>query len=569
MRNKKSVLVVLMMAMVLLTLVSVSPVCASASDVVLEPVSGSNCDPTTFEYNEHTVAEGFAAAISADLPFSKYAQIKFGCAVAGLGDSWEERRTGYCHIYDPYVKEMCVQVTGEYPHYSAAEDAIFDNTGTGGSSCDFLSTMMFGLDVAFAAWQIYDWLAEVYQEPLVEEWQYDGHWSKAIVRQGGWKKIPPTYVPWLDTDNKPRLQTAGANCLSTFQQEGPSILTITAQAEIYVQDHDYLYGGVVQTYVGTYEVSFEVEVPVGIYDVSVRTYCGQQILYDVPFWVDNEMKYSPDTIQVGYGTHSVKVESSFVQNYRQYVFQYWDWEGGSTDNPRTVNVVSDVTLRAYYLHVYTLYLAAGQGGTTSPAPAIYEYVEGTSVTVTALPYSSYKFKYWLLDGTVKSGNPITVTMNSDHGLKACFQCEGYCPILFVWNGTDYDEEGLLDIHNPDGTDLVYNHTLITEPAWTTGRYQLRLVEHPKTHSYMDQVKLYAVLEDGAEIELPLTYAWHSEHGNVLPQLLFSDEWKTDTLGADLNNGKSQSIDLKFQALPPNLQATTFIFQIEGNNALPK
>ena len=216
-----------------------------------------------------------------------------------------------------------------------------------------------------------------------------------------------------------------------------------------------------------------------------------------------------------------------------------------------------------------MYLAAGSGGTTSPAPAIYEYAEGTSVTVTALPYSGYTFKYWLLDGTAKSGNPITVTMNSDHGLKACFRCESYCPILFVWNGTDYDEEGLLDVHNPDGIDLVYNHTLITEPTWTMGRYQLRLVEHPKTHSYMDQVKLYAVLEDGTEIELPLTYAWHSEHGNVLPQLLFSDEWKTDTLGADLNNGKSQSIDLKFRALPPKLQAATFIFQIEGNNALPK
>jgi len=159
-------------------------------------------------------------------------------------------------------------------------------------------------------------------------------------------------------------------------------------------------------------------------------------------------------------------------------------------------------------------------------------------------------------------------MNSDHGLKAYFKTS-YCPILSVFDGLDYVTEGLLDIHDPDGIDLVYNHTLITEPAWTKGKYQLRLVEHQKTHSYMDQVKLYAILEDGTEIKLPLTYAWHSEHGNVLPRLLFSDEWKTDTLGADLNNGTSQSIDLKFPALPPNLQAASFIFQIEGNNKLPK
>ena len=217
---------------------------------------------------------------------------------------------------------------------------------------------------------------------------------------------------------------------------------------------------------------------------------------------------------------------------------------------------------------YTLTIAAGSGGTTSPAPGTYEYAEGTPVTVTALPRPGFTFKYWVLDGTTKYGNPITVTMNSDHVLKAYFK-EKYCPILFVWNGTDYDEEGLLNIHDPDGIDLVYNHTLITEPAWAKGRYQFRLVEHQKTHSYIDQVKLYATLEDGTEIELPLTYGWHSEHGNLLPQLLFSDEWKTDILGADLNNGTSQSIDLKFQALPPNLQVVSFIFQIEGNNKLPK
>jgi len=232
----------------------------------------------------------------------------------------------------------------------------------------------------------------------------------------------------------------------------------------------------------------------------------------------------------------------------------------------TVNEIR-VTYKPTY-PTYELTIAAGSGGTTSPAPAIYEYAEGTSATVRALPYSSYTFRYWLLDGAKKYGNPITVTMNSDHVLKAYFK-EKYCPILFVWNGTDYDEEGLLNIHDPDGIDIVYNHTLITEPAWTKGKYQLRLVEHQKTHSYIDQVKLYAMLEDGTEIELPLTYAWHSEHGNVLPQLLFSDEWKTDTLGADLNNGTSQSIDLKFPALPPNLQAVSFIFQIEGNNKLPK
>jgi len=141
---------------------------------------------------------------------------------------------------------------------------------------------------------------------------------------------------------------------------------------------------------------------------------------------------------------------------------------------------------------------------------------------------------------------------------------GGCPILYVWNGTDYFEEGLLDIHNPDGVDVVYNHTLVTKPQRVKGAYLMRLTEHPKTHSYIDQVKLYVVLEDETIIQLPLIWAWHSENGIVLPQLLFSDDWKTDTLGADWNNGVSQSIDLKFASLSPNLEIVGFVFQIEGN-----
>jgi hypothetical protein len=146
---------------------------------------------------------------------------------------------------------------------------------------------------------------------------------------------------------------------------------------------------------------------------------------------------------------------------------------------------------------------------------------------------------------------------------------GGCPILYVWDGADYGCEGLLDIHNPEGVDLVYEHTLAATPQRVGGAYLFRLTEHPKTHSYIDQVKLYAMLQDGTTKELPLIWAWHSEDGNVLPTLLHSDERKTDTLGADHNDGTSQSVDLKFAALSPNLEITGFTFQIEGNNILIK
>jgi len=142
---------------------------------------------------------------------------------------------------------------------------------------------------------------------------------------------------------------------------------------------------------------------------------------------------------------------------------------------------------------------------------------------------------------------------------------GGCPILYVYNGADYICEGLLNIHNSEGVDVTYEHTLISMPHRVINTYLFKLIEHPQTHSYIDQVKLYAILNDKTVIQLPLIQAWHSEYGNVLPQLLFSDEWKTNTIGANLNNGTSQSITLKFLTSFPVTKVIGFIFQIEGNN----
>ncbi len=113
--------------------------------------------------------------------------------------------------------------------------------------------------------------------------------------------------------------------------------------------------------------------------------------------------------------------------------------------------------------------------------------------------------------------------------------------------------------------MISTRGLTTIPQRVNGMYLLRLTEHPQTQSHIDEVKLSAILGDGTMIELPLTHAWHSEDGNVLPWLLFSDDLKTETLGADHNDGVSQSVDLEFAALSPILEIVGFRFQIEGCN----
>lgn len=156
-------------------------------------------------------------------------------------------------------------------------------------------------------------------------------------------------------------------------------------------------------------------------------------------------------------------------------------------------------------------------------------------------------------------------------LRICYTLGGGggCPILSAFDGSQYVDEGLLNIHNANGEDVVTAHTLTTMLQPVNNRYLLRLMEHPKTHSYIDQVKLFAILEDYREVRCPLIWANHSEYGNVLPKLVFSDEWKTETIGADLNDGTSQYIDLRFLALPKNLKLLGFRFYIEGNNPVMK
>jgi len=158
--------------------------------------------------------------------------------------------------------------------------------------------------------------------------------------------------------------------------------------------------------------------------------------------------------------------------------------------------------------------------------------------------------------------------NNQDSISIQLKSTGGCPILSVFNGNEYIEEGLLDIHNPDGIDEIYEHILINQPLAIDNRYYLRLTEHNKTISHIDKVELWGELANGQMIKLPLLSAIHCDLGEVRRYLLFSDDRKIDELGADHNNGISQSIDLKFLA-PQGLNFNKFIFVIEGNNALVK
>jgi hypothetical protein len=489
--KKRLVFVAIMIAMITLTQIIVSPVFATygIEETILDPVSGSNVDPTTFEFIGHLVADGFVTDISMDLPVPKSTttQTKVGFAV-GLGDPW----TIDYVTYTPYVNEMSLKVNGSY-EYTAYTGGILDNQGTGAGT--FLEVILEGLGYLVLTYEIYGFLKEAYEGPPCIEWQPTAptHWVRAITRQS------THWVPlWYTAIDDPPLQTAGASFLSYFEEDGPNTLDITAQAEIRVQVFDYAAATFCHLYVGTYQVNFEVSVPVGVYDLSVRTYLTNgDPIFDVEVWIDDDpARYSWVTTEVGYGTHSVKVDNLFYRDSYKYTFEYW--QGGGSSNPRTVDIFGDMTLRAYYAKTYV-----GGGG----------------------------------------GEP--------------------CPTLFVWDGSGYVDYGVIDIHDPSGDDIIREVSVQTDNVGIGNHKALfRLREGwpglDFSESVIDQVKLYAVDNEGEWSLCPLISAEHSTLGKVLPQLLASDDIKAQML-------LLETIDLTFVVPYKNVQG--FMFVIEGNNQL--
>lgn len=133
---------------------------------------------------------------------------------------------------------------------------------------------------------------------------------------------------------------------------------------------------------------------------------------------------------------------------------------------------------------------------------------------------------------------------------------GLCPTLFVWNGTDYIEEGILDIHAE--SDVKVQREIQNSLALQNYVYKLQLRELDNFTSHIDQVKLYAIDNQGKRHLCPLTYAYQNELGQVTWRLFFDDEKRVDLT-------PTQTIDIKFLPSIPYSLTVYFIFEINGYN----
>lgn len=71
---------------------------------------------------------------------------------------------------------------------------------------------------------------------------------------------------------------------------------------------------------------------------------------------------------------------------------------------------------------YSLTILAGANGSTSPSVGVYDYPEGTELSLSATPADGYRFRYWQkADLTYMADNPWDYTVTQDETLTPVFQ----------------------------------------------------------------------------------------------------------------------------------------------------
>jgi len=136
------------------------------------------------------------------------------------------------------------------------------------------------------------------------------------------------------------------------------------------------------------------------------------------------------------------VESVTATPNINHKFEYWvlDAANAGSDNPIDILMDSDHDLQAVFTELsYQLTIAVSTDGTTDPEPGNYTYVNGTVVSVTAIPDANYVFDHWELDETnIGTNNPTDVLMDANHTLLAVFTSYTYTLTITATAGGSTD-----------------------------------------------------------------------------------------------------------------------------------
>lgn len=130
--------------------------------------------------------------------------------------------------------------------------------------------------------------------------------------------------------------------------------------------------------------------------------------------IDNVSYITPVSINLPYGLHTIQVVPTYmtIGNYAgtlntEYLF--FSWSDGSTQNPRQINLTSTQNYSFTVSTYYKLILGSNIGVLPSSIPTSQNgfYLSGSQAQITAPSVSGYIFDYWIVNGQVVTGNPLT------------------------------------------------------------------------------------------------------------------------------------------------------------------
>ena len=124
------------------------------------------------------------------------------------------------------------------------------------------------------------------------------------------------------------------------------------------------------------------------------------------------------------GTLSLKSGAEVTvigQPLSDYLFDFWDGDYESTDNPVKIIVSEDSGIYANFILRRTLVVGVSGDGTTNPLPGEYTFLkDGQTIELQAIS-GGQAFTNWTdQDGASYADNPIVVTMDADKTMTANF-----------------------------------------------------------------------------------------------------------------------------------------------------
>ena len=111
----------------------------------------------------------------------------------------------------------------------------------------------------------------------------------------------------------------------------------------------------------------------------------------------------------------VELQATAAPNW---VFTGWSGAVVTTTNPLPLTVAGDKVINANFKPLFNLSITPTGNGTVTPNTS--QFVQGETVTLTALPATGWLFKQWSGDAS-GSANPLTITIDDHKSIIAVFE----------------------------------------------------------------------------------------------------------------------------------------------------